>query len=634
MTFPSARILDIDLAKKSIDVITLPGEIYRRYPGGSALGVYLILQEMEPGIDPLSPDNMLIFSVSPLTGLPISGQSRVVVTTKSPLTGAIGDSEAGGYFPASLKANGWDALIFRGKAKEPVYLFIDGDRAELKPAGHLWGKVTGEAEKIIKSENDNERLEIAQIGPAGENLVSFACIINMKNRANGRNGTGAVMGSKHLKAIAVKKSRRTKVFNDNQFSDLVLSAKERLKTNEAVSYLGQYGTAGEVLGFQETGFLATNNWNIGYLPDGAESLDGTSMAKTILKKRDNCYACSVRCKRVVEIPGKVDPAYGGPEYETCASLGAYCGINDLETVAVANQLCNMYGIDTISCGGTIAFAMECFEKGLLDIEKTGGLELKFGNKEALLETIELIAKRQGIGALLADGSRKAAEKIGGEALKYSMSVKGQELPAHMPQLKPAVGIIYAVNPFGADHQSSEHDPFLVLPGDSKERTWLAQIGLDQGYKEPYTIDDQKVRFAFISQCFVSILDSLGLCQFVWGSSWQLYGPSDIVELCKAGIGWDTSLFELMLVGERRINMMRFFNAREGFTAEDDYLPDRMYDSFPSGPSEGRSVDRDKFNQALKTYYQFAGWDPLTGNPTDATLRRLSLGWLLDYNLLK
>jgi aldehyde:ferredoxin oxidoreductase len=629
MAFPAARILDVDLTKKSITVKTLASEIYRRYPGGSILGVYLILKEMNPGIEPLSPDNLLIFSVSPLTGLPISGQSRVVVTTKSPLTGTIGSSEAGGYFPASFKANGWDAIIFRGKAEEPVYLYIEGNRAELKPAKHLWGKVTGEVEEIIKSENDKERLEIAQIGPAGENLVSFACIINMKNRANGRNGTGAVMGSKNLKAIAIKKSRNSVVFDDNQFSNLALSAKERINANEAVQYLGQYGTAGSVLGYQEAGFLATNNWNSGYLIDGAASLNGTTIAETILKKRDNCYACPVRCKRVVEIADKVDPAYGGPEYETCASLGAYCGINDLETIAVANQLCNMYGIDTISCGGTIAFAMECFEKGLLDINKTDGIELKFGNNMALLKTIELIARRQGFGALLADGSRKAAEKIGGEALSYSISVKGQELPAHMPQFKPAVGIIYAVNPFGADHQSSEHDSYLVLPEDSQERRWLSQLGLDKGYKEPYTIDDEKVRFAFISQCFVSILDSLCLCQFVWGSSWQLYGPSDIVKLCYAGIGWETSLFELMLVGERRINMMRFFNAREGFTSREDCLPARVYNPLPEGPSKNRSVDKDKFARALNTYYQFAGWDPVTGNPTDSTLRRLSLGWLID-----
>jgi aldehyde:ferredoxin oxidoreductase len=628
MIFPDAKILEVDLTARSTSVRILPGNIYRQYPGGSALGVYLLLKEIEPGVDPLAPENMLIFSVSPLTGLPISGQSRVVVTTKSPLTGAIGDSEAGGYFPASLKANGWDAIIFKGKASKPLYLYINGDKTELKPAEHLWGKVTGEVETIIKQENNDDRLDIAQIGPAGENKVRFACIINKNSRANGRNGTGAVMGSKNLKAIVVKKARRSKVYDQAKFTELVSSAKQRIESNETVQGLATYGTACEVNGFQESGFLATNNWNSGFLPDGAENLDGTTMAKTILKKRESCYACSVRCKRVVEIPGKVDPNYGGPEYETCATMGAYCGINDLETVAIANQLCNMYGIDTISCGATIAFAMECFEKGLLTLEQTGGIELRFGNKKALIDVIELISRREGIGALLADGSRRAAVKIGGEAVQYSISVKGQELPAHMPQLKPAIGLVYAVNPFGADHQSSEHDPWLLMPEDSQERKWLAQIGISKGYSEPYVLDDEKVRFAFLSQCFVSMLDSLCLCQFVWGCSWQLYGPSDIVELCRAAIGWDTSLFELMLVGERRINMMRYFNARENFTASDDYLPDRMYDPLPKGPSEGRSVDKDKFNKALKLYYQFAGWDPDTGAPTESSLRKLSLGWLI------
>ncbi|PKM82031.1 MAG: aldehyde:ferredoxin oxidoreductase [Firmicutes bacterium HGW-Firmicutes-14] len=629
MSFPDAKILDVNLANMEVKTRSLPGDVYRLYPGGSALGVYLILQEMPPGIDPLSPDNMLVFSVSPLTGLPVSGQSRVVVTTKSPLTGTIGDSQAGGFFPAALKANGWDAVVIRGRAEKPAYLYIDGDRAEVRPAGHLWGKVTGEAERLIKSENSDEKLEVAQIGPAGENLVRFACIINMNNRANGRNGTGAVMGSKNLKAVVVKKARRTDIYDKELFSQLAGSVKQRLKTNEAVSGLGENGTAGDVTFLQESGYLPTRNWTSGHFPEGADKISGLAMTETILKERDTCFACAVRCKRVVEIPGKVDPLYGGPEYETVASLGSYCGVSDLETIALANQLCNMYGLDTISCGGTISFAMECYEKGLITKEQTGGLELKFGSGEAVVKLVELIARREGFGAVLAEGSRRAAEKIGKEALDYSISVKGQELPAHMPQFKPAVGIIYAVNPFGADHQSSEHDPLLMSPEESNERKWLAQIGLWKGYEDPYVIDDEKIRFAIDSQCFFSMLDTLGLCQFVWGCSWELYGPSDIVELCKAGIGWETSLFELMRVGERRINMMRYFNAREGFTRKDDYLPDRMFDPLPDGPSKGRQMDKQQFAEALDTYYKFAGWDTETGNPTGETLRRLSLGWLLQ-----
>ena len=627
--FPEANIIDIDLSSGTINMKKLPGEIYRLYPGGSALGLYLALQEIEPGIDPLSPENTLVFSVSALTGLPISGISRVSVTAKSPLTGAIGDSQAGGFFPVHMKSNGWDAIVFRGKAERPVYLYIDGDNAELKDAQNVWGKVTGEAEEMIREEIGNKDIEIAQIGPGGENLVKYACIINMCNRANGRNGMGAVMGSKNLKAVVVKKGKGIKPFNSEKFQQLAKSMKDRLEENETVAGLGKYGTDGDLEGFSNEGFLPTKNWTTGYFPEGAEKITGTTMYETILKERDTCYACAVRCKRVVEVPGVVDPLYGGPEYETCATFGSYCGVTSLETVALANQLCNMYGLDTISCGATIAFAMECYEKGIIDQKITDGLELRFGNNDVVPILVEKIAKREGFGDLLAEGSYRAAYKIGEEAVPLSISVKGQELPAHMPQFKPSVGLIYAVNPFGADHQSSEHDVFLVMPPDSRERKRLAQIGAWKGYDNPFVIDDEKVRFAFDSQKFFSILDTLCLCQFVWGPSWELYGPDDMVDLCKYGLGWDTSIYELMLVGERRINMMRQFNAREGFTKENDKLPERIFEPFKDGPSKGVCVDKKAFEQAKEFYYEIAGWNKETGNPTDATLRKLSLDWLVS-----
>lgn len=626
--FPEAKILDVNLTEGTCSVKTIPGETYRLYPGGSALGLYLILQEMEPGVDPLSPENMLVFSVSPLTGLPVGGLSRMVVTTKSPLTGTIGDSQAGGNFPVYLKANGWDAVLVRGKSPDPVYLHIEGNKAELKPAGHLWGKTTGEAEALLKKELGDD-LEVAQIGPAGENLVRFACIINQCNRANGRNGTGAVMGSKNLKAVAVKKARPAAPFDKEKLATLTRNVRERIKNNAAVEGLGINGTDGDLVGFHEIGFLPTKNWQTGWFPEGAEKITGTTMTETILAKRDTCYACPVRCKRVVDIPGKVFPLYGGPEYETCAAFGSYCGVSCLETVALANQLCNMYGLDTISCGATIAFAMECFERGLFSKSDTGGLDLRFGNAAVLPELIEKIAYRLGLGDLLAEGSKRAAEHLGGEAVNLTVTVKGQELPAHMPQFKPSVGLIYAVNPFGADHQSSEHDPFLVMPLDSQERRWLGQLGVWKEYEDTFTLDDEKVRFAFDSQCYFSILDTLCLCQFVWGPAWELYGPSHMIDLCRFGIGWETSLFELMRVGERRINLMRFFNAREGFSRKDDWLPERIFTPLPDGPSQGICLDRESFSEALDTYYQFAGWDVGSGNPTSATLRKLSLGWLLE-----
>lgn len=629
MVFPDAKILDINLTSGEICSKVIPGDVYRLYPGGSSLGLYILLNEMNPKVDPLSPENMLILSVSPLVGFPISGANRMTSTTKSPLTNTVGDSQAGGFFPAYLKGNGWDGIVIKGKAKKPVYLYINEEKVEIRDAANVWGKITGEAEEIIRQELEEEKIDIAQIGPAGENLVKYACIINMCNRANGRNGTGAVMGSKNLKAIAVKKISNRQPVDKEGYKALAGSIKRRLENNLVLQAMGEHGTDVDLEAYSDEGFLPTRNWTTGWFPEGARNITGTTMSNTILKKRDTCYACAVRCKRVVEIPGKVNPLYGGPEYESCATLGSYCGITNLEVVAVSNQLCNMYGLDTISTGATIAFAMECFEKGILDKTQTDGLDLSFGNDEIMPILIEKIAKRDGFGDILADGSYRAANKIGGDAYKYSISVKGQEIPAHMPEMKPSVGLIYAVNPFGADHQSSEHDPVLVMSASSKERTNLSNLGIWKGYDDIKKLDDEKVRFAYNTQCFYSLMDILCLCQFVWGPSWQLYGPKDVVELAKVAIGWDTSVHELMLIGERRINMMRYFNTQAGFNKKDDYLPERLFEPFEEGPSKGVAMDKDKFDKALTTYYSIAGWDLETGNPTEGTLKKLSIGWLLE-----
>ncbi len=629
--FPEARILDINLNNGKIEKKTLPAEIYRLYPGGSALGLYLLLQDMPAKVEPLSPDNMLIMAVSPLTGLPISGLSRMTITTKSPLTGAIGDSQAGGFFPADLKANGWDAVIFRGRSEKPVYLSINGEEAELRDAGQAWGKVTGDAEKVFRDDLGDENLQIAQIGPAGENMVRYASVMNMCNRANGRNGTGAVMGSKNLKAVVVRKKQKNRPVDKEAFRKLASQTKNRIKENTVVSNLAKHGTDSGLISLHLQGYLPTRNWHSGYFPEGAEDITGETMSNTILKNRDTCHACAVRCKRVVEVPGVVDPLYGGPEYETCGALGSYCGITSLEVIAKANQLCNMYGLDTISCGGTISFAMECYEKGLIKEVDTGGLQLTFGNEEVMFELIKQIAYKEDFGKLLAEGSLEAAKQIGEDAVALSITSKKQELPAHMPQQKPSLGVIYAVNPFGADHQSSAHDPVLAANTKTRIREFLHQVGIWKGYspEDILTLDEEKVRFAYNTQCFYSLADSLCLCQFVWGPSWQLYGPTDLVDICRSGLGWETSLYELMLAGERRINMMRFFNYREGFTSKDDILPERLFKPLPDGPSEGVALNREDFEKAKDLYYQFAGWDRETGNPKDATLKSLSLAWLLE-----
>lgn len=624
-----AKILDIDLSNLTYSLKTLPADIYKKYPGGSALGMYLLLKELKPSIDPLSKENLLIFSVSPLTGLPISGQSRMTVTTKSPLTGTAGDSQVGGFIPAQLKANGYDCIVFRGKAEKPVYVYIDKEDVQFKDAKNIWGKVTGDAETMIEQELGDDKIESSIIGPAGENLIKMANIMHRRSRANGRNGVGAVMGSKNLKALVVKKQAPLKAANMEGMKPLITNVKGRIAANAVMVDTSENGTPGVVDFHLQEGFLPSRNWSRGTL-EGGEAICGSTITKTVLKERDTCYACAIRCKGVVSIEGKVDPSYGGPEYETCATFGSYCDNTNLEDLCYANQLCNMYGMDTISAGATIAFAMDCFENGLLTKEETDGLELKFGNSSVFEALIPKMAMRTpGIGALLADGSACAADLIGKDANQYVMACKRQEIPAHMVQMKPNLAVNYAVNPFGADHQSSEHDPALMAAKDSQDWIWSNLLADFEECSSYGVLDRNKAKYAFETQKFYSMMDSLCLCQFAWGPAWQLYGPNELVDFCKYGADWDTSIRELQEVGERRINMMRYFNAREGYSRVDDTLPERMFIPMPDGPNAGVKITRDDFELALDDYYELAGWDLETGNPTEETLKRLGLEWILN-----
>ena len=623
----NAKILYVDLTRKSIRTESLDAETWRKYPGGSALGMYLMLKGMDPATDPLSPENMLIFSVSPLTGLPVSGLSRMCVTTKSPLTGTAGDSQVGGFIPSHLAANGYDSLVITGKADSPVYLFIDKEKVEIKDAKALWGMTTDQAEEAIAKELGSEKTESSIIGPAGENLVKFAAIIHMRSRANGRNGTGAVMGSKNLKALVVKRQQMPKPFDAEGLKALTRNVRERIAANQTMVDTARHGSAVCVDAHAAEGFLPSFNWEAGIM-DGWKSTAGTTITKTVLKERDTCFGCAVRCKGVVEIKGKVDPKFGGPEYETCSTFGSYCGNTDLEDICIANQLCNMYGIDTISCGATIAWAMECYEKGILTDGDTDGIELKFGNGKSFGELIKKIAYREaGIGNLLADGSVLAAGRLGRTAQDLVVATKGQEWPAHMVQFKPNLAVNYAVNNFGADHQSSEHDPALMAPDDDQNWTWpnlLDKFEKVDGYG---ILDDNKAKFAFVTQKFYSMMDTLCLCQFVWGPAWQLYGPEDLVLLCRCAAGWDTSVEELQEIGERRLVMMRMFNVKIGFGRKDDNLPKKAFLPVTDAAGDTHQLTPAGFEAALDSYYKYAGWDAKTGVPTRETLARLGLEWI-------
>ena len=561
--------------------------------------------------------------MSVLTGTPISGQSRITATAKSPLTDAIGDSQAGGFFPAEMKFAGYDAFVIHGQAEKPVYLWVKDGEAELRPADHLWGKTTGEVEDILKEELADKKIEVIQTGIAGENGVRYSALINMANRANGRTGMGAVMAGKRLKAIAVRGSVRPTTADKKGLNEVARWGSKNFPDSDVYG-MGLHGTAEVIMPQNKAGGLPTFNWDSGYF-EKAEAISGEVMSETILKKRDTCYACTVRCKRVVEAeaPYKLDPRYGGPEYETLSTFGSYCAIDDLEAIAYANELCNAYGIDTISCGATIAWAMDCFEQGLITAEDTGGIELRYGNAEAMVTLVEQIARRQGFGDLLAEGSARAAEKIGRGAEDLVVTVKKQELPAHMPQVKRSLGLIYAVNPFGADHQSSEHDPgYKYYP----ER--MAMIGLTDP-QPTRVLNEEKVHFALVTEYLYSALDSYNLCQFVFGPAWHLYGPDQMVDTIRAITGWDVDMNEVLAVGQRRLNLMRAFNAREGFGREEDKLPKKLYKTLVGGRSDGLFVTEEEIEQAKDWYYAEAGWDVATGAPKAETLEALELGWVAE-----
>ena len=624
----TGRILHVDLTTGALEVEQPPESFFRTYLGGSAMGLYYILRSLTPGTDGLDPGNVLTIMDSLLTGAPIAGQSRVSVNARSPLTDGIGDSQAGGFFPAELRFAGFTGIVVTGRAAEPVYLWVHDGEAELRPAGHLWGRTTSQVDDLLKAELGDDKIEVAQVGPAGAKLVRLAAIMNMANRANGRTGMGAVMGSKNLKAIVVRgRSKKLALAHAPGLNRLARWGSSELPNNPDVLGLRDDGTE-SVLEWQHgAGTLPTFNYDAGQF-DGYEAISGQTMTATILTDRDTCYACAVRCKRVVETEWQgraVEARHGGPEYETTAVFGSYCGVDDLPAIALANKICNEHGLDTIGTGATVAWVMDCFAHGVLT-EADLGFPARYGDAAAMVRLTEMLATREGFGDVMANGSRRAADLIG-KGHDYLITVKGSEAPAHMPQAKRSLGIIYAVNPFGADHQSSEHDPLIEEGASDLSLGRLQLLGFD-GALPADSFGPEKVRFALKTQQFYSFLDTASLCQFVWGPAWSLYGPQETVDFVRAVTGWDDfDLDELMEIGERRLNMLRAFNAREGLGRREDRLPAKFFKPLiGTGPTAGVALDAMAIEGALDEYYRLAGWDGATGNPTPETLERLGLDW--------
>jgi len=608
------RILRVNLSKDKLS-IEYPDEIfYRRYLGGEGFVAYYLLKELKPGIDPLGPENKLIFAAGPVTGVPIAGNSRNSIGAKSPLTGGFGESEVGGYWGAELKHAGFDAVIIEGKASSPVYLWIHDGEAEIRDASHIWGLETGDAQRVIREELNDNLVRVALIGPGGENLVRYACVMVDLKDAAGRTGMGAVMGSKNLKAVAVRGSGRIEVSDKRILTEL---SKHLIQKVEDMR-LHEYGTGSLFEEYAASGNLPIQNFRDGEFQNAA-ALSAKNVKATVRVGMEGCYACPIRCKKIVKIdePFTVDPAYGGPEYEALASLGSNCGVDDLKAVCKANEICNRFSIDVISAGVSIAFAMECYENGLISDKETGGLKLKFGNAEALVRMVEMIGRREGLGDLLAEGVKRASEKIGKDSERFAMHVKGQEIPMHEPRFKKALGVGYAVSPTGADHMHNIHDTSLT--SDSQEMSVFAELGI----LEPIPLEKLcpgKIR-ALIYAVDWRVLDNcLLLCSFV---PWDYVQKTSIV---RAVTGWNTTAWELMKTGERITTMARVFNIREGFGRKDDWLPERFFNPRVSGVLSDVAIDPEEFREAINTYYKMMGWDE-NGVPTREKLEELDIGWV-------
>ena len=590
------KILHVNLTERRTWVEEPGDAFFRRYGGGRGFIAHYLLKHVPKGADPLGPENLLIFAPGVLTGAPVPGAGRHSVGAKSPLTGGFGESEAGGFWGAELKRAGWDAIVVYGASPTPVYLWINEGQVEFRDATHLWGKITGEVQDAILAEVGDPRARVAQIGPAGENLVRFACIANELNEVAGRTGLGAVMGSKKLKAIAVRGKTSVKIADPK---GLLAVAKWVSGTmDEKHRAFHEFGTGAAMQGKSLEGGMPTLNYRLGSF-DKTAQVDAIAVRDQMRVKMEACYACSVRCKKVVHIEKKeetareaheklyggkgkvgfdplgrysVDPRYGGPEYESLAAMGVNLGLDDVVAITKSNEMCNYLAMDTVSLGSTLAWAMECFEKGLLTLEDTGGVPVKFHDADGVIKLVEMIAYREGkIGDLLAEGSARAAKKLGRGSEKFLTTVKGMEMAMHDPRHMPVMRASYLMAPTGGDH--------------------MRQSGNRNGVR-----------------------NQVGMCHFL------AYEDDQILTILNTVTGWNATEEEVVTTAHRGLALTRLFNLREGFTRADDRLPERFTEPLP----KHAGLTHAQQDKIVTDYYVEYGWDPATGVPTPDTIRKLEI----------
>lgn len=620
----NGKILHVNLTERKWEVET-PSEVwYRTYVGGASMALYYLLKHIQPGVNPVAPENVLVFTCSVVTGAPLSGFSRYTVAAKSPLTYGFGKSEAGGYFGPELKFAGFDAIVISGRAEYPVYIYLHDEMVEIRKADSIWGRNNWETLERLKSELGDKRIRVASIGPAGERQIPFACIQNDLEHFNGRAGLGAVMGSKNLKAVVARGRKRIELADPEKVKEIRNWHNDRIKVHPPNVGLSKVGTSGLVKGLNSAGILPTHNFRDGIF-EGVDKIDAEAYHSTIFHSAGTCYACSVKCKRRVFLKDEMyplNPKYGGPEFEALGCLGSLLDNDNLPSIARANQLCNLYGLDVISTGCIIAFAMECFENGILTESDTDGKKLEFGDANTLLWLIEEIINQRGIGKVLAQGVKKAAAIIGRGADEYAFHIKGSELPVHDGRGKTGMALGYALSSM-PDHVECPHDTAFAIDVSN-----LQPVGILEPVK-PLETDADKVRYFSLGQRIWGINNCYGICNFC---SVPIHAMTfkRLVESVKAITGWDTSLFEIMQVSERFIAMSRVFNCREGFGPKDDCVIHRWHKAMPEGPLKGERIDEKAFRDAINLYYELSGWDK-NGNPLKGKLVELNLNWLVDEN---
>lgn len=614
----TGRILRINLTDMTAKEEELPLEVAKDYIGGAGFGIKYLFDELNGGIDPLGPQNKLILAPGPFSGTTIPCASRMAVTGKSPLTDAVGVALTGGYFPVEMKFAGYDVIIVEGKAEKPTYIWIKEGDVEFRSAKKVWGMKTTDTHQVIKNELTDQNVRIACIGPAGENLSKIACIIN-ELRAAGRKGLGAVMGSKNLKAIAIRGSGTVTIADKEKLKVARGEFTKAMKDSPVLySQFSKLGTPMVVDATCALGIFPGKNFSATgeFAPIDQIVVEAQNTRNA---GREHCYGCPVGCSqlRLARTGAYAGILTEGPEFETMYSFGGGTGVDNIDSIIAADRLADELGLDSISAGVTIGFAMELFEKGILGTADTGGLELRFGNHEAMVTLLRLMAFREGIGDILADGTKAAAEEIGKGADKYAMHVKGLELPGYDVRGAKAHGLNYATSYTGADHNRGyAFQEIFGIPIPQEVDRFAAEG------KGKLTKWNQDVRSA--------TCDAPTMCAFLLDMAVPAIATQNTASLMEAVTALKYAPEEIQTVGERINNLARAFNVREGFTREDDTLPERlMTEPLKEGTSKGHFISRDDLKQMLDEYYTDRGWDLDTGIPAREKLEELGLGYVAD-----